>query len=82
MHHRHYEVWRYSTTWKKWVRDVYRDPEEAQQRYEHLLRRGKTAKAPQPFNSGLPIADRIGFVVSRFLHQTRNAARASARVLR
>jgi hypothetical protein len=82
MNHRHYEVWRYSNSWKKWVRDIYRDPVAAQARYEFLVRRGRKARAPQPFNSGLPITERIGFVVSRILHQTRNAARASARALR
>lgn len=51
-----FEVWRYSDSWNKWVRDIYRDPEEAQQRYEFLLRRGKKAKAPRPFNLSMKLA--------------------------
>lgn len=57
------EVWRYSHTWKKWVRDIYKDSDEAQRRYESLLRKGKKAKAPRPFTSKFPMMDRVRFAV-------------------
>lgn len=71
-----YEVWRYSNSWKKWVRDIYRDSDLAQERYEYLLRRGKTVRAPQPFQSGLPITTRVGFMVGRLLARKKPAAPA------
>lgn len=77
-----YEVWRYSNSWKKWVRDIYRDSEEAQARYEFLLRRGKKARAPRPFNSGLPLVDRVGFAMNRILVQAKSAARGYTRTSR
>ncbi len=65
-----YEVWRYSPSWGKWIRDIYPDGIEAARRYESLLRKGKTARPPRPFNSGLPLADRVGFMVSRLFRRT------------
>lgn len=78
--HRRYEVWRYSQSWNKWLRDIYRDPEEAQARYEFLLRKGKKAKPPRPFNSGVPIFDRVGFAMSSILGHARSAARGYSRL--
>lgn len=74
-----FEVWRYSDSWNKWVRDIYRDPEEAQQRYEFLLRRGKKAKAPRPFNSRLPFVLRIGFAMHRAVKRTKTIVKNRSR---
>ena len=66
-----YEVWRYSMSWNKWVRDIYRDSEEAQKRYEYLLKRGKRVAAPRPFNSGVPLTDRIGVAMSQLFKKSK-----------
>lgn len=60
-----YEVWRYSNTWGKWVRDIYPDADEAMQRYERLRRHGKTARPPRPFSRELSLRDRIEFLFSQ-----------------
>lgn len=70
-----YEVWRYSDSWQEWIRDVYKYPEEAQARYESLLRRGKKARAPRPFNTGLPLSDRVSAAFLRVMRLGRSGPR-------
>ena len=54
-----YEVWSYSKSWKKWIRNIYPSLDEAQKRYERLRGLGRKAKQPQPMNTGLSIFDRL-----------------------
>jgi hypothetical protein len=54
-----YEVWAYSKSWKKWIRNIYPTHEEAQKRYERLQNKGRRVKPPQPMNTGLPLLDRL-----------------------
>lgn len=54
-----YEVWRYSESWGKWIRDIYFDIGEAQRRYELLQKNGKRAKRPQPMNEGLTMFEKL-----------------------
>lgn len=59
-----YEVWSYSTTWEKWIRDIYPDKGSATMRYEDLLLFGEAARPPRPANLPLPLKDRVGFALS------------------
>lgn len=62
---RRYEVWSYSTTWGKWIRDIYPDAGSALMRYEYLQMRGEAVRPPRPANQRLPWRDRLGFTLSR-----------------
>ncbi len=64
---RRYEVWSYSATWQKWIRDIYPDLESARMRYEDLLMFGGAALPPRPANLRLPVKERLGFALSRVL---------------
>ena len=68
-----YEVWRYSESWRTWVRDIYRDADQAQRRYEFLQRRGKRVRAPQPLNTGLPWSERITCAFAQVFQVFRRA---------
>jgi hypothetical protein len=76
MRHR-YEVWHYSQSWDKWVRDIYRNLEEAQQRYDSLRRKGKSARAPRLYKMHIPLFERVGFVFSEVLRRRNPSADAS-----
>lgn len=65
MRRRRYEVWSYSPTWGKWIRDIYPDVHSATMRYEDLVLFGGIARPPRPANLRLPVKDRLGFVLSR-----------------
>lgn len=54
-----YEVWRYSITWKKWIRDVYFDMSKAEKRYDLLKKNGKRVKMPQPINKGIRFYEKL-----------------------
>jgi hypothetical protein len=54
-----YEVWSYSKSWKKWIRNIYPSLDDAQKRYERLHTIGRRVKPPQPMNTGLPLLDRL-----------------------
>lgn len=71
--HSRYEVWRYSHSWGKWIRDIYPDITTATRRYQRLLTNGKKARPPRPFNRGLPLADRVDFLLTRIFKRTRIA---------
>ena len=64
---RRYEVWSYSATWQKWIRDIYPDFESARMRYEDLQLFGGAALPPRPANLRLPVKNKLGFALSRIL---------------
>jgi hypothetical protein len=67
-----YEVWSYSKSWKKWIRNIYPSLDDAQKRYERLRAIGRTVKPPQPMNTGLPLLDRLKtFFIQPFMRKKR-----------
>lgn len=71
-----YEVWSYSKSWKKWIRNIYSSLEDAQKRYERLHGIGRRVKPPQPMNTGLPLLDRVKtFLVQPFMRKKRKKRR-------
>lgn len=75
-----YEVWRYSNSWGKWIRDIYPDLDEANKRYEFLQQRGKKARPPRPFNHGLPLTDRVEYMVSKVIRRVSRSSGLRSRM--
>lgn len=73
------EVWCYSKTWGKWIRNIYTNPDDAHKRYERLKRMGKRVKPPQPVNTGLPLYDRVGTFLASAMLRIRGRKRSATR---
>lgn len=48
-------------------------------RFELLQRKGKKSRPPQPVNCGLPLADRVGFLIQRVFKRTIGARKTKTR---
>lgn len=70
-----YEVWSYSKTWGKWVRNVYPQVEDAEKHFTRLKKLGRRVHPPQPVNTGLPWAERMRILFNRMLRRRRPLAR-------
>lgn len=70
-----YEVWSYSKSWGKWVRNVYPQLDDAQKHFDRLRRLGRRVHPPQPVNTGLPWADKLRVLLNRLLKRKLRQAR-------
>jgi len=66
-----FEVWCYSNSWGKWIRNVYPNLQDAQKRYEVLESLGKNVRPPQPVNTGLPLFDWVAYTLNKVLGRTK-----------
>jgi hypothetical protein len=70
-----YEVWFYSKSWKKWIRNIYPSIDDAQKRYERLQRIGRTVKPPQPMNAGVPVFERLKVMLAGLFMKRKHRKR-------